>query len=71
MELLIEENIWLIIIFLLFLNIYFFFEILGLKRYATEDGKCIVRLEEKLLKIESKVFPEYYAGGIEKENYYD
>ena len=62
MELLIEENISLIIVCLLLLNIYFFYEILELKRYAAEDGKYIVRLEDKLLKIESKVFPEYSAG---------
>ena len=70
MELLIEENISLIIVCLLLLNIYFFYEILELKRYAAEDGKYIVRLEEKLLKIESNVFSEYYEGGIKKENDY-
>jgi len=66
MELLIEESISVIVVGLVFLNIHFFIEINTLKKESVEDGKYIVRLEDKILKIESKVFPKYYAGGVKK-----
>lgn len=71
MELLIEDSISVIVGGLVFLNIYFFIEINTLKKESVEDGKYIVRLEDKILKIESKVFPKHYAGDVKKEFDYD